>query len=350
MQQLYIKPGGMKMEYKELGKSKLRVSLVGFGGIPLQRITKLEAKEVLVKAEELGINFIDTARGYTISENYIGEALKGRRDKWIIATKSMARDCVSMFRDIETSLKNLQTDYIDLYQLHNVRTKEEYDKVFGKDGAYQALERAKSEGRIGHIGITSHSADILEEAVENTAVETIMYPYNIIETQANELFRRAAELDIGVIAMKPLAGGMLNDGALAMKFILNNKDITTAIPGMASIEEVEQNVSTVCNQYTLTPAERAKILKVSEELGTEFCRRCGYCAPCPEGIDIPTMFLLLGYKKRYNLSDWAKDRYFSAKKRAKHCKSCGSCEKRCPYNLPIRRMMDEVKEMFDDPS
>lgn len=337
------------MQYKELGKSKLRVSVVGFGGIPVQRITGPEAKEVIIRAEELGINFIDTARGYSISENYIGEALKGRRDKWAIATKSMARDSAGMYRDVETSLKNLQTDYIDLYQIHNVRTKEEYDKVFGKDGAYHALERAKSEGRIGHIGITSHSADMLKEAIESTAVETIMYPYNIIETQGNELFRRAAELNIGVIAMKPLAGGMLDDGALAMKFILNNKDVTTAIPGMATIEEVEQNVSAVSNNYPLTSAEKDKIRGISEELGTEFCRRCSYCAPCPEGIDIPTMFLMQGYKKRYNLSEWAEERYFGTQKRAKHCKACGSCEPRCPYNLPIRRMMDEVKGMFDDP-
>lgn len=336
------------MNYRKLGCSNLEVSVVGFGGIPVQRIDKAETKKVVKRAEELGINFIDTARGYTVSEELIGEALEGRRDKWIIATKSMARDKESMARDVEISLKNLKTDYIDLYQFHNIRTQEEYDKVLGENGAYAALLEAKAQGKIGHIGITSHSMDMLRIALESGKFETIMYPYNIVETQAFELFRRAKELNIGVIAMKPMAGGNLEDGAMALKFIFENENITTAIPGMATIEEVEQNAAVGSELKPLTFEERERALTIAKELGENFCRRCGYCAPCVKGIDIPSMFVIKGYKAKYDLASWAEQRYFASAARAKDCIECGACEKRCPYNLPIRSMLKEVRKCFNE--
>jgi len=336
------------MEYRILGKTGLKVSVVGFGGIPVQRITKEEAIRVIERAEELGINFIDTARGYGISEVIIGEALKGRREKWIIASKTMARDKESMKIDIDISLNNLNTDYIDLYQFHNVRTIEDYEKILSENGAYKALQQAKLVEKVRHIGITSHSIDILKIAVESGKFDTIMYPYNIVETQAYELFIRAKELNIGVIAMKPLAGGALTDGTIAMKFILENKSITTAIPGMASIKEVDENSKVGSSFMPLTSAEREKALKDASELGEEFCRRCGYCAPCPKGIDIPTVFVVSGYKERYDLAIWAEERYHALKKTAKDCVECGACEDKCPYNLPIRKMLKRVKKTFNE--
>lgn len=336
------------MEYRILGKSGLRVSVIGFGGIPVQRISQQEAMKVINRAEELGINFIDTARGYGISEIFIGEALMGKREKWIIASKTMARDKETMKTEIDISLNNLKTEYIDLYQLHNVRTMEDYEKIFREDGAYAALEEAKAMEKIRHIGITSHSLDLLRIAVESGKFETIMYPYNIVEDQAYELFKRANELNIGIIAMKPMAGGALTDGTIAMKFILENKSITTAIPGMASIMEVEENSRVGSNFVALTDEERKKALKDARELGDEFCRRCGYCAPCPKGIDIPTMFVIRGYKERYDLATWAEERYHSMKNTAKDCIECGACEKKCPYNLPIRKMLKEVRKTFNE--
>lgn len=339
---------GVGMIYKELGNTGLKVSVIGFGGIPVQRIDANGAKEVLKKAEETGMNFIDTARGYTISENYIGEALEGRRDKWIIATKSMARDKAAMEKDVETSLRNLKTDYIDLYQFHNVRTKEDYEKVLSDDGAYAALLQAKKDGKIGHIGITSHSLDILRIAVESGKFETIMYPYNFVETQGFDLFKRAHALNIGVIAMKPLAGGNLDNGTMALKFIVENENVTTAIPGMATLNEVEENAK-VGNEFVpLTYEEREKALNIAKELGTEFCRRCSYCAPCSAGIDIPSIILLKNYKEKYDLKDWAESRYFATDKRAKDCIQCGKCEKRCPYDLPIMKIMKNIRKCFNE--
>lgn len=336
------------MEYRILGKTGLRVSAIGFGGIPVQRISKEEAIKVIERAEERGINFIDTARGYGISEMFIGQALKGKREKWIIASKAMVRDKATMKTEIDISLNNLNTEYIDLYQFHNVRTMEDYHKILSDDGAYAALEEAKKLGKIRNIGITSHSLDLLKIAVESGKFDTIMYPYNIVETQAYELFKRANELNIGVIAMKPMAGGALTDGTIAMKFILENKSITTAIPGMASIKEVEENSRVGSSFVPLTQEERENALKDAKDLGDEFCRRCGYCAPCHKGIDIPTMFVIRGYKERYDLATWAEERYSAMKNTAKDCTECGACEGKCPYNLPIRKMLKEVRKTFNE--
>lgn len=336
------------MNYKELGSTKLKVSVVGFGGIPIQRIDKNEAKNIMLKAEKEGVNFIDTARGYSVSEEYIGDALEGRRDKWIIATKSMSRDKESMTNDVKTSLRNLKTDYIDIYQFHNVKTIEEYNKILSEDGAYSALQQFKAEGKIGHIGITSHSVDTLKIAIESGKFETVMYPYNIVENQAEELFKRANELNMGVIAMKPMAGGALREGKLALKYILQNDSITCAIPGMATAEEVEENCKVGCTKSTLTEEELAKTKEIAAELGTKFCRRCGYCAPCPKGIDIPNVFMFQGYKERYNLAEWAESRYATLKATAKDCVECGTCEKRCPYELPIREMLKKARKTFNE--
>lgn len=336
------------MKYKNLGKTDLKVSVVGFGGIPVQRINVEETKKVILKAEELGINFIDSARGYSISEEYIGEAIVGRRQKWILATKSMVRDKEAMARDIEISLKNFKTDYIDLYQLHNIRTVEELESVFREDGAYVALLEAKVSGKIKHIGITSHSVDLLKVAIEMDKFETIMYPYNIVENQGEELFKRAKELNIGVIAMKPMAGGALENGDLALRYILKNENVTTAIPGMATIDEVIINAESAMKKETFSHIDMEKAREIAGELGETFCRRCGYCAPCPQKIDIPTMFVFSAYKERYNLAQWAEERYSSMTFRAKDCIQCGACEKKCPYDLPIRSMMLKVRQTFNE--
>lgn len=336
------------MQYKLLGRSGLKVSVTGFGGIPVQRVNQKQATETILKASECGINFIDTARGYTISEEFIGEALWGTRKNWIIATKSMARDKDSMAKDIEISLKNLKTDHIDLYQLHNIRKKTDLNRIFKEDGAYEALLDAQKAGKIGHIGITSHSCDLLEDAIELNKFESIMVPYNIVETQAEKLMKRAQELNIGVIIMKPMAGGAIQDVKLAMKFVLANSAVTTAIPGMADIGEVLQNAAAGEHSEQLTERDFQSIDKIRAILGSKFCRRCGYCAPCPEGIEIPNMFLYSGYKERYNLADWAEKRYYAERVRANACKECGACEAKCPYNLPIRKMLKDVRKLFGD--
>ena len=336
------------MEYRILGKSGLKVSRLGFGGIPIQRIDAAGTKVLMHQLKDAGINYIDTARGYTVSESYLGEALEGIREHFIIATKSMSRDKAGMAADIETSLKNLRTDYIDLYQVHNPANMEQLEQVCGPDGALQALLEAKEAGKIGHIGITAHSVELFQRALDMEWVETIMFPYNIVETQGEKLIHQCAQKNIGFIAMKPLAGGAIEDATLAMRFLYSNPDVTVAIPGMADPKELTQNIAAAEDLSPLTGEEKARILAIRNQLGTQFCRRCNYCAPCREGISISNVFLLEGYLSRYGLADWAKQRYAGMAAKASACIGCGACESRCPYNLPIRQMLKAAAEKFGE--
>ena len=333
------------MKYVTLGKTNLKVSAVGLGGIPIQRTDVDEAKAVIKECMLQGINYLDTARGYTVSEEFFGEALKEVRKDWIIATKSMSRDYESMKKDVEISLNNLQTNYIDLYQFHNLSSDADFNTVFGDNGAYKALLEAKKEGKVNHIGATAHSLDSFKKLLEEYSdkIETIMFPFNIVESQAIELMKQCSKKNIGFIAMKPVAGGNIDNVPLALKYCLNNQDCTIVIPGMGNVQEVQQNCADSVFE-TLTPEEKAECDHICKELGSEFCRRCGYCAPCPQGINIPSNFLFANYKRKYGLEKWAKERYATLTKTAKDCIGCGTCETRCPYNLPIRKMLVKVKE------
>lgn len=331
------------MEYRKLGKTGLTISRMGFGGIPIQRIDAEGTRKLLHEMADKGINYIDTARGYTVSEEYLGYAMEGIRDKFVVATKSMARTKEAMAADIETSLRNLRTDHIELYQVHNP-SMEQLDQVTGKDGALEALMEAREAGKIGHIGLTCHSVQVFERALELEWVETIMFPYNIVENQGEDLIRKCTEKNVGFIAMKPLAGGAIEDASLALRYICANKNVTVVIPGMAEAGELDENIQACEDEKSLTEEELKKIEDVKKQLGTDFCRRCNYCAPCTVGINIPSVFLFAGYLQRYNLADWAKDRYSTLAVKASACVGCGECEKRCPYHLSIREKLKKCAE------
>ena len=333
------------MEYRTLGKTGLKISRLGFGGIPIQKIDAEGTRQLAHRMLDAGINYIDTARGYTVSESYLGYALEGIRDHFVLATKSMSRDKAGMARDIDTSLANLRTNYIDLYQIHNP-TPADLDQVCAPGGALEALLEAKKGGKIGHLGITAHTNAIFERALELPWVETIMFPYNIVEAQGEALMRRCTEKNIGFIVMKPLAGGAIEDASLALRWILQNEDVSVVIPGMAEEREILQNLAAAQDRSPLTQAEQDQIFAIRQALGTQFCRRCNYCAPCTAGISIYSIFLMDGYLSRYGLEDWARARYAAMDKTASDCIGCGVCESRCPYALPIRDMMKRAVEKF----
>lgn len=329
---------------RKLGSTNIELNRVGFGGIPIQRITQEDTNLVINELINQGINFIDSARGYTISEEYIGNAIEGKRDKFILATKSMSRSYDDMIRDVNISLNNFKTEYIDLYQLHNLKP-DEYDGIFDDDMAYEALLKCKEEGKIKHIGITSHSIDTIKKAVNSGKFDTIQFPYNIVEDQADEIFKEANKNGIGIIVMKPLAGGAIDNAKLAIKYILSKDYIDVVIPGMDSVDQVIENTS-VLNNLNITDEENLEIKDIIEKLGNRFCRRCEYCMPCPVGINIPMNFLLEGYYSRYNLKEWSKDRYKSLDANASNCIECGKCESKCPYELPIREMLKDVSNIL----
>lgn len=333
------------MQYVTLGRTGLKISRLGFGGIPIQRVSAAEAGPLLDAVLSAGINYIDTARGYTVSEELIGQAIEGRRDQFVLATKSMARDREAMEADIQTSLANLRTDHIDLYQVHNP-TVAQLEQVCAPGGALEALREAQSAGKIGHLGVTAHSLEVFERALELDWVETVMFPYNIVETQGEALIKKAQAKNIGFIAMKPLAGGAIEDAALALRFIAANDAVTVLIPGMYDPKEVAQNKAAVEDAAPLSREELSRMEQVRQALGTNFCRRCNYCAPCTVGIGIPNAFLFHGYLSRYGLESWARDRYGALAAKAGACVECGACEERCPYQLPIRSMLKQAAKDF----
>ena len=337
------------MQYVQLGQTGLRVSRLGFGGIPIQRIDQPGTRALLQAAHAAGINYIDTARGYTVSEEWIGQSLEelGLRDQFVLATKCRALTREEMQEQLALSLKNLRTDHIELYQFHNPSL-QDLKTILAPGGALEALREARDAGVVGHIGVTAHLAAVFEAALDVPEFETIMFPYNIVEQQGAELIARCAKAGKAFIDMKPLAGGAIEDGHLALRYVLSNPNVTVAIPGMAAPEELQQNVQGAENVAPLTPEEEEACQKVRDALGTQFCRRCNYCAPCTVGISIPSVFLFQGYLNRYGLQQWGRERYATLQTKAGACIRCGACEPRCPYNLPIRQMMQKAAEDFGE--
>jgi predicted aldo/keto reductase-like oxidoreductase len=330
-----------------LGKTGLEVSRVGVGGIPIQRRTEAEAIEVIQRALDLGINFIDTALGYGTSEERIGKAIAGRRDRVIITTKTWVRDKVTALEQLEQSLKHLDTDYIDIWQFHNVGTFEAYEQVLGPGGALEAAREALQAGKIRHIGVSSHSLEVAQKIVPSGYFEMILFPFNFVNDEAaRELLPLAREHDVGFVAMKPFAGGRLRDANLTIKYLLQFDDVVP-VPGIETVEEIEEIVSIVEGSWEITPEEQQGIDRVRDELGTRFCQWCGYCMPsCPQEIYIPG---LINSQVTWNL--WPHEQWFdrqtSIVESGKTCIECGTCEEKCPYQLPIREMIVESIAFFE---
>ena len=337
------------MQYVSLGSTGLKVSRLGFGGIPVQRIDQPRTRELLEAAHKAGVNYIDTARAYTVSEEWIGQALQqsGLRDEFIIATKCRAITAEEMADELNASLRSLRTDHIELYQFHNP-SPEDFDRIIAPGGALEALKSAHAVGIVEHIGVTAHLAATFEKALACPDIETIMFPYNIVEQQGADLIARCKAAGKAFIAMKPLAGGAIESGRLAIRYTLANPDVTVVIPGMAELRELSQNVAAAEDTSPLTEEELADCEEVRKSLGTQFCRRCNYCAPCTVGIQIPNCFLFQGYLNRYSLEGWAHERYNTLPVKAGACIECGACETRCPYQLPIRQMLKKVAADFGE--
>lgn len=331
-----------------LGRTSMEIFPLGLGGIPLQRISQEEATLLIKACLEAGINFIDTARGYTVSEEYIGNALKALGDPPVIlATKSMKRDREGFQEEMELSFSLLQREYLDLYQFHNLRSLEEYETLIGEGGAYAYAKEMLEQGRIGALGLTTHRVDVLERALESDLFSTLQFPMNYMERHGEKLLKRAREKGIGVIIMKPFAGGALKHKDLALRYLFASGACDVVIPGMDSVEQLLMNLEEA-KKGPLNQEEYGLLEEEAKELGEHFCRRCGYCLPCAVGIDIPTVFLMEGYYSRYNLQEWAQQRYDSFPKKASDCIRCGLCESRCPYDLPIIKMMEHVTQVLGE--
>ncbi len=336
------------MEKIRLGKTDLMVSKLGFGGIPIQRVSEDEAVAVVRRCLELGINYIDTANGYTTSEERIGKAIRGRREVGFIATKSYAQTRDKLENHLKLSLERLGTQYIDLYQFHGVNDFKALEQIMAPNGPMVALEEAKKNGKVKHIGITSHQIDVAKAAVKSDRFETIMFPLNFVTDEpADELLPLARKHDVGFIVMKPLAGGMLANVSLAFKYLLQFPDVLP-IPGIERICEIEEIVKILTQPHGLTVTEKCEIQRLKAELGTQFCRRCDYCQPCTAGITISAVMTSDTFFKRVPLERYLFGSFAEIMQKAAGCIECGDCEGRCPYHLPIREIIAQRFKFFQE--
>jgi predicted aldo/keto reductase-like oxidoreductase len=336
------------MEQITLGRTGLTVNRCGFGGIPIQRLDEEMAVETVRHALEQGVDFIDTSRAYTTSERRIGKALKRSGKQVVLASKSFCRKPEDVRSDLEKSLSELQVDVIDLYQCHFVNTPEDYQRVIQPKGTFDTLVKAKAEGLIGHIGITSHSLKLLDQVLDDGLFDTIMVCFSFLEPAAKEMIiPKALEKNIGVIAMKSFSGGVIDDPVLALKWALSQPGVAI-IPGVEDKALFDQNWAVFTSgNYTLSDAEKDQIEHIRKQYDKVFCRRCDYCQPCSEEIPISVILHMRSMIKRMGKNAVNSTFLASALSAARKCTACGECLERCPYHLPIPDLIRENLEWLD---
>ncbi len=334
------------MEKVRLGRTNLIVTKLGWGGIPIQRVGEREAVSVIRTAIDLGVDLFDTARGYTNSEHRIGLALQ-RTDRPVILSSKSPIKSAKIYNDVLESLKQMKVKKVHIYHLHNISSFEDYERVMAPGGAYEGLKRARDEKLIDHIGLTSHNLSVLERAVEEGHFEVIMGCYSFLEPDAaKKVFPMAKEKDVGVLAMKPFSGGVIEEAGPALRFVLSTSNIVP-IPGSETLERLRENWKVFNENHSLTEKDRERIQVLRNELDRQFCRRCDYCQPCTEKISIQFAVGLKSILKRFGAQaqevGWMKDLI----ERARNCSGCGECLPRCPYHLPIPDMIKENLAWFD---
>lgn len=325
-----------------LGRSEMHVTAVGFGGIPIQRVSEAEAVRVVRRALDGGINWIDTANGYGTSEERIGRALDGYdRRRVLLFTKSQARRPGELGRQIELSLERLRTGYLDLFQFHLVPDADTWQEMLG-NGAMEVVRSYRERGTIRHVGASAHTPEAALAVLGHPEVEILQYPFNfIVEREGLEVLEACRRADIGFIAMKPFAGGVLSSASACIRFLLQHPAVATD-PGFERPEEVDEVLGLWREAAPLSEADRTLIARMQEELGTRFCRRCGYCSPCPQGVEIIPLMTMDSLIRRFPASALTGDGWIAgAARSAGACTECGQCEQRCPYQLPI---IDGIQE------
>ncbi len=329
-----------------LGSTGIVTENMAFGALPIQRISKEEAVRLLQMALDGGMTYFDTARWYSDSEEKLGAAFDGRRDKLFIATKTGSQDPKGFWADLETSLRTLKTDYIDVYQFHNPAF---VPKPSDDSGLYDCMLKAKEQGKIRHIGITNHRIGVAREAVESGLYETLQFPFSLLASPEDvELVRRTAEKGMGFVAMKAMSGGLIRSGRAAAAFIAQYPVLP--IWGVQRESELREFLEYLHDPPAVTPELEEIMEKDRKELAGDFCRGCGYCMPCPQGIEIPTCarmsLLLRRAPSAMNLSPRGQEMM----KKIETCLNCGHCKSKCPYGLDtpalLRRNYEDYKRVL----
>ena len=325
-----------------LGKTGITVPQNAFGALPIQRVSTEYAVSLLRKAYDGGMRFFDTARAYSDSEEKVGAAFDGMREKIILATKTQAKTPEAFWADLETSLKNLRTDYIDIYQFHCAK---QCWRPGDGSGMYEAMLEAKAQGKIRHIGITAHLVGVAEEIVESGLYETLQFPFSYISAERDAALVGACErAGMGFIAMKGLAGGLLTNAEACMAFMQQ----TSALPiwGIQRQTELEQWLSFFEKEAVLTPELQAVIDRDRVSLAGDFCRGCGYCAPCTVGITINQCARMSQMVRRAPSNVWLNEHWQAEMAKIDDCVDCGLCMTRCPYGLEIPALLRKNLEDY----
>ena len=331
------------MKNVRLGKTWIITDKNGFGALPIQRISVEEAVKLVKKAYNAGFTFFDTARAYTDSEIKLGEAFDGIRDRVFIASKTQAQNGEDLKKDLDTTLKNLRCEYLDLYQFHNPAF---CPNPGDGTGLYEAAEEAKKAGKIRHIGITNHRLAVAKEAIESGLYETLQFPFSYLSgEQEIELVNMCKEADMGFIAMKALAGGLINNSAAAYAF-LDRFDNVLPIWGVQRESELDEFISYIGNPPVMTDELSAVIEKDRQELSGEFCRGCGYCMPCPVGIEINNCARMSLMIRRAPSEAQLTPEMQAKMKKIEDCLHCGQCKEKCPYGLDTPTLLEKNYEDY----
>ncbi len=325
-----------------LGRTKITVNRNGFGALPIQRVSNEEAVKLLRKAYDNGINFYDTAKSYTDSEYKLGLALSDVREKIIIATKTPSKTVEGFWADLENSLTKLKTDYIDIYQFHNPSF---CPKPNDGTGLYEAMLEAKEQGKIRFIGITNHRISVALEAVESGLYDTLQFPFSYLADKKEEdLVKLCREKNVGYICMKALAGGLITRSDAAYAY-LAQFDNTLPIWGVQRENELEDFINYNENPPTMTAEIAAYIEKERNEIVGEFCRGCGYCMPCPVGIEINNCARMSLLLRRSPTGGHISEEGQAKMQKIEDCIECGKCIKNCPYGLDTPNLL---KRNYED--
>lgn len=328
-----------------LGKSGLKVPKNGFGALPIQRISKSDTIHLVQKALDNGMYYFDTARFYTDSEEKLGDALYDRRDRVIISTKTGATTVEDFWKDLETSLRLLRTDHVELYQFHNP---DFCPKPGDGTGLYEAMQEAVRQGKVLHIGITNHRLAVAQEAIESGLYETLQFPFSYLASEKElALVEACKQHDMGFIAMKGLAGGLINHAATAYAYLAQFPHVEP-IWGIQRECELDEFISFQKNPPVMTDEMRARIEKDRKELSGDFCRGCGYCQPCPAGIEIESCNRMYLFLRRAPYSVYLTDEFNEKMQQIEHCQGCGQCKKKCPYGLDIPNLLKRNLEDFKE--
>lgn len=331
------------MEKMRLGRTGLEISRSGFGALPLQRVPLDEACAILREAHDSGINFFDTARAYTDSEEKIGDALVSVRNEIVIATKSQAADAKGLFVDLETSLRNLRTDHVDILQLHNP---DHLPDPRDADSLYGGLLEARKRGMARFIGVTNHRRELALEAARSGLYDTVQFPFSYLSSNEDAaLAEECSQHEVGFIAMKALSGGLVSNVAATFAFLRQFEGVVP-IWGVQSVQELREFIELEKNPPVLDERMRVTIERDRRELSGAFCRGCGYCLPCPADIPIPMAARLSFALKRMPWRQFTEPEWKRRMERIQDCTDCGHCKEHCPYGLDTPKLLKKMLEEY----